>query len=68
MVQEVMRRQGDYEERRIIVSEMQGRRGRGKPKRRLYSLRTDLTEKGLSGEEVNDRTASRLISSYNDLT
>ena len=44
----------------------QGRRKRGKPKRRwLDRVRDDIKEKGLSsGEEVYDRVTWRRMSSY----
>lgn len=65
----VMRREEDYVGRRAMGMKVQGKRRRGRPKRRwLDSVRADLREKGLSGEEVYDRATWRRMSSYIDPT
>ena len=56
----VMRREEPYAGRRAMVMKVQGRRKRGRPKRRwLDRVRDDIKEKGLSGEEVYDRATWR---------
>ena len=46
---------------------VQGRRKRGRPKRRwLDKLKDDINEKGLSGDEVYDLVTWRRMSSYID--
>ena len=48
---------------------LQGRRKRGRPKRRWFDrVRDDIKEKGLSGEEVYDRATWRRMSTYIDST
>ena len=52
---------------RAMVMKVQGRRQRGRCKRRwLDRVRDDIKEKGLSGEEVYDRATWRRMSSYID--
>ena len=55
----VMRREEHYIGRRVMEMKVQGRRKRGRPKRRwLYRMRDDIKEKGLmSADEVYDRAA-----------
>ena len=49
--------------------EVQGRRNRGRPKRRwLDKVQDDIREKGLSSDDVCDRATSRHMSSYIDPT
>ena len=49
--------------------EVKGRRRRRRPNRRwLDSVRDDIKEKGLSGEELYDRATWRRISSFIDPT
>ena len=49
--------------------EAQGRRKRGRPKRRwLDRVRDDIEEKGLSADDVYDRATWRRTSSYIDAT
>ena len=49
----VMRREEHYVGRRAMEMKVQGRRKRGRPKRRwLDRLRDDIKEKGLAEEEV----------------
>ena len=58
----VMRREEEYVGRRVIEMEVQGTRNRGKPKRRFMdSVKEDLKEKGLTGEEVQDRREWRRL-------
>ena len=46
---------------------VQGRRKRGRPKRRwLEKVKDDIKEKGLSADDVSDRTTRRRISAYID--
>ena len=48
---------------------VQERRKRGRPRGRwLDKLKDDIKEKGLSAEQVYDRTKWRRTSSYNDST
>ena len=52
----VLRRQHTYVGKRVIVVEMAGKRRRGRPKLRwLDSIRDNLSEIELSGEEAQDR-------------
>ena len=55
--------------RRAMEMKVQGRRKRGRPKRRwLYNVKDDITEKGLSADDVFDRATWRRMSSYIDPT
>ena len=48
---------------------VQGRRKRGRPKRRwLDKVKDDIKEKGLSADDVCDRATWRRMSSYIDPT
>ena len=67
----VMRREEHYVGRRVTVMKvgLQGRRKRGRPKRRWLDKVTDeIKEKGLSADEVYDRATWRRMSSYIDPT
>ena len=65
----VMRREEHYVGRRAMVMKVQGRRKRGRPKRRwLDKVKDDIKEKGLSAEDVYDRATWRRMSSYIDPT
>ena len=65
----VMRREEYYVGGRAIVMKVQGRRKRGRPKRRwLEKVKDDIKEKGLSADDVFDRTTRRRISAYIDPT
>ena len=64
-----MRREEHYVGRRAMVMKVQGRRKRGRPKRRwLDKVKDDIKEKGLSAYGVYDRATWRRISSYIDPT
>ena len=65
----VMRREEHYVGRREMKMKVQGRRKRGRPKRRwLDGVRGDIKEKGLSADEVYDCATWRSMSSYIDPT
>ena len=65
----VMRREEHYVGRRAMVMKVQGRRKRGRPKRRwLDRVKDDIKEKGLSADDVYDRASWRRMSSYIDPT
>ena len=65
----VMRREEHYVGRRAMVMRVQGRRKRGRPKRRrLDKVKDDIEEKGLSADDVYDRATWRRMSSYIDPT
>ena len=65
----VMRREEHYVGRRATEMKVQGRRKRGKPKRRwLDKIKDDIKEKGLSADEVYDRATWWCMSSYIDPT
>ena len=65
----VMRREEHDVGRRAMVMKVQGRRKRGRPKRRwLGKLKDDIKEKGLSADEVYDRATWRRMSSHIDST
>ena len=50
-----------------MVMKVQGRRKRGRPKRRwLNKVKDDINEKGLSADDVYDRATWRRMSSYID--
>ena len=62
-----MRREEYCVGRRATKMKVQGRRRRGRPKRRwLDKLKDDINEKGLSGDEVYDHVTWRRMSSYID--
>ena len=53
--------------RRAMEMKVQGRRERGRPKRRwLDKVNDDIKEKGLSADGVYDRATWRRMSSYID--
>ena len=52
----ILRREDENVGKRVMVMELPGKRRRGIPKRRwLDSIRNDLSERELSGEDVQDR-------------
>ena len=64
-----MRREEHYVGRLAIVMKVQGRRMRGRPKRRwLDKVNDDIKEKGLSADDVYHRSTRRRMSSYIDPT
>ena len=61
----VMRREEHYVGRRAMVMKVQGRRKRGRPKRRwLDKVKDDIKEKGLSADDVYGRATWRRMPSY----
>ena len=65
----VMRTEEHYVGRREMVMKVQGRRKRGRPKRRwLDKVKDDIKEKRLSADDVYDRAIWRRMSSYIDPT
>ena len=65
----VMRREELYVGRRAMVMNVQGRRKRGRPKRRwLDKVKDNIKEKELSADDVYDRATWRRMSSYIDPT
>ena len=64
-----MRREEYYVIRSSMEMKVQGRRKRGRPKRRwLDKVKNHIKEKGLSADEVYDRATWRCMSSYIDPT
>ena len=62
-----VRREEHYVGRRAVEMKVQGRRKRGRPKRRwLDKVKDDMKEKGLSADNVYDRAKWRCMSSYID--
>ena len=58
----IKRREEEYLGRRILDMEVEGRRRRGRPKKRWKDrIGEDLRERGLSGEEVGDRALWRRL-------
>ena len=65
----VTRREEHYIGRRAMVMKVQGRRKRGRPKRRwLDKVKDDIKENRLSADDVYDRATWRRMSSYIDPT
>ena len=59
----VMRREEHYVGRRAIVMQVQGRRKRGRPKRRwMDKVKDDIKEKGLLVDDMYDRATWRRTS------
>lgn len=57
----VMRRE-DYVDRKVMELELDGRRGRERPKRRwMENVMRDLKEKNLQGNEWRDRAERRRL-------
>ena len=60
-------KRGTLRRKGAMVMKVQGRRKRGRPKRRwLDKVKDDIKEKGLSADDVYDRATWRRISSYID--
>ena len=65
----VLRREDEYVGKRVMGMEVPGKRRRGRPKRRwLDSIRNDLSERGLSEEDAQDRPRWRRLIRHIDLT
>ena len=65
----VMRSEEHYVGRRAMVMKVQGRRKRGRPKRRwLDKVKDDIKDEGPCGEKIYDRATWRRISSNIDPT
>ena len=65
----VMRREEQYIGRSAMEMKVQGRRKRGRPKRRwLDKVKDDIKENGVSADEVSGRATWRRMSSYIDPT
>ena len=65
----MVKREEHYVGRREMEIKVQGRRKRGRPKRRwLDKVKDDIKEKGLSADDVYDRATWRRMSSYIDPT
>ena len=65
----VLRREDEYVGKRVMGMEVQGKRRRGRPKQRwFYSIRDDLSERELSGEEAQDRPRWRRLTRHIDPT
>ena len=65
----IMRRDEQYVGRRVMEMDVQGRRGRGRPRKRWMDCVTvDLRSKGLTGEEVWDRARWRTLARNIDPT
>ena len=64
-----MIREEHYVGRRAMEMKVQGRRERGRPKRRWFDkVKYDIKEKGLSADQVYDSATWRSMSSYIDST
>ena len=64
-----MRREEHCVGRRAMLIKVQGRRKRGRPKRRwLVKVKDAIKEKGLSADEVYDHVTWSRMSSYTDAT
>ena len=65
----VMRRDEQYVGRRVMEMDIRGRRRRGRPKRRwMDCVKDDLRSKGLTGDEVWDRSRWRTLARNIDPT
>ena len=65
----VLRREEEYVGKKVVVMEVPGKRKRGRPKRRwLDSIKNDLSERELSGEDAQDRVQWRRLIRHIDPT
>ena len=61
----VSRREDEYVGKIVMGMEVPGKRRRGRPKRRwLDSIMNDLSERGLSGEDAQDRPRWRRLTRH----
>ena len=61
----VLRREDEYVGKRVMGMEVPGKRRRGRPKREwLDSIRNDLSERELSGEDVQDWPRCRRLTRH----
>ena len=66
---DVLRREEGYVGKRVMGMEVPGKRRRGRPKKRwLDSIKNDLSERELSGEDAKDRAKWRRLIGHIDLT
>ena len=62
-----MGRDGEYVGKRVMRMDVDGKRRKGRLKRRwMHSVNVDSTEKGLSGEETQTRAVWRKLVRYID--
>ena len=65
----VSRREDEYVGKRVLGMEVPGKRRRGRPKRRwMDNIRNDLSERGLSEEDAQDRFRWRRLTRHIDPT
>ena len=65
----VSRREDEYVGKRVLGMEVPGKRRRGRPKRRwMDNIRNDLSERGLSDEDAQDRSRWRRLTRHIDPT
>ena len=65
----VSRREEEYVGKRVLGMEVPGKRRRGRPKRRwMDNIRNDLSERGLSEEDAQDRSRWRRLTRHIDPT
>ncbi|KAL1457186.1 hypothetical protein WDU94_001844 [Cyamophila willieti] len=65
----VMRRDEDYVGKRVGGMEVEGRRARGRPKKRWENcIKKDLNDKGLNGDEFQNRAMWKLLTRNADTT
>lgn len=58
----LLRRPNDYVVRRVMAMEVDGKRGRGRPRRKwMEGIKNDLREKGLTGDECQDKALWRRL-------
>ena len=61
----VSRREDEYVGKRVLGMEVPGKRRRGRPKRRwMDNIRNDLSERGLSEEDAQDRSRWRRLTRH----
>ncbi len=66
---QVLRREDEYVGKRVMGMEVPGEKKRRRPKQRwLDSIRNDLSERGLSEEDAQDRPRWRRLTRHIDPT